>query len=406
MAKKQNGPLSVIVRQNDLTNYVEDMGIIGSKMYRYAMSQIMPGDTEFHPITLTTAELAKVIGVSRSSLSAYASEFKEYIETRDEKLADTYFNQLSKATLQYSGKAKEDGWQVLTVFSYIAFQDGRFTFELNPRFSKFLLNINWQNGNYFKTTYEDCNSLTSPSACVLYDILIKQHYRSGQNTMYAQGLQLAEDEVVFTLDYLKALLDPGGKTSSHFMYCRIQRNVEEINKKTSLNVEYRTHSTLGNKTITHVVFRYLKVPNLPKWENYENKKAQNRDVLTLNDQITADFENQIEIGIIREIYTAEKRYENLKRLDGLVSAYSNILLQTAPLESGVFPDTSFSISGQIYDAKYVYGLIKRLNCENIMNIINNLSEYRSPIKNPTSYLITVAINELSNGEFQTSFLLF
>lgn len=239
-----------IVQANELIRAKQDclnLKLLEAKLIRLVISQIAQHDTELKTYTCQVVDLAKFLGIPQDDIY------------RDiEKVTDSLMRRVITIRKYKIDKAGKIPWKKLHWVETAEYDDGIITIKLSDELKPYVLGLNELFTSY---DYGFIIGLPTVYSIRLFELLYsfdRIRFKSGQypmNTHTSTGVRLGEQEISFTLQYLREYFNCVDKypNGNDFIRRVIEPAVKAIRKKSTMfNVSYRT--VKQGKRIADVIF--------------------------------------------------------------------------------------------------------------------------------------------------------
>lgn len=249
LAMKYNSE-SLVVQANELIRSPQDgLNLVEAKLIRLAISQIVETDTELRTYSCKVVDLAKFIGVAQDNI------FRDMEQIIDN-LMRRVITIIDKTSIKRNGEYNYKKFHWVDTCYY---NSGTITLKLSNELKPYLVGLNELFTRY---GYENILKLPTSNSIRLYELLLS--YESIVNT-YEPGFRAtkifpevdrADDELIFTINYLKKYFDCIGKyeRDRDFVKRVIDSSVNAINKYSpTYRVSYRT--ARNGRKMGYVLFR-------------------------------------------------------------------------------------------------------------------------------------------------------
>ena len=240
---KYNKEYNVIQANELVRSKQDDLTLLEAKLIRLAIAQVLKQDTDLKTYTCNVARLAEFLGISRQNI---------YKEVQYMSL------NLMKKNIFIRNREQKQGKQNYKIFhwiDYIEYKDGDITFKLSEHLKPYLVGLNELFTSY---SYEEILRLPTNYAIRLYELLYSYANLSLQKDHHAiifNGEQIAEDEVLFTIEQLREYFNCQDKypNTGDFIKRVIKAAIEDINQNTVYPCSYRLIKE--HNKIVKVVFK-------------------------------------------------------------------------------------------------------------------------------------------------------
>ena len=233
-----------VIQANELVRSRQDeLTLLEAKLIRLAIAQVIKQDTDLKTYTCNVSRLAEFLGISRQNI---------YKEVQEMSLNLMNKNIFIRNREQKQGK---QNYKIFHWIDYIEYKDGDITFKLSEHLKPYLVGLNELFTSY---SYEEILRLPTNYAIRLYELLYSYANLSLQKDHHAMifnGEQIAEDEVLFTIEQLREYFNCNDKypNTGDFIKRVIKAAVEDINQNTVYPCSYRLIKE--HNKIVKVVFK-------------------------------------------------------------------------------------------------------------------------------------------------------
>lgn len=228
----------LVVKHNDLIQKATyNLTATEQKLIIYAISKIKPTDKELDKIEIRVEDFCRICGIDKTY---FYTEFKEIIDNLD---AKSYWVQTDKKLFKFRWFSEAE---------YVN-GEGKVRVLLNTNLKQYLIDLK----DHF-TEYELYNilALKSKHSIRLFELFKSYSYQS---------------YISFNIEEFRKLLYIDTVTYKNFNNLKVKvldKAIEEINKYTELEVEYKT-ITKGRKVV-EIAFHIKKKGTLDSYISYRN----------------------------------------------------------------------------------------------------------------------------------------
>ncbi len=252
---------AMVIQANDLIRGKQDnFTLLEAKLLKLVISQVAAQSTDLKTYTCRIPELA-------AFLDLHPSEIYREIETTTASLMTKVITIKDKTK-----KPKRNGeynWVKFHWVSFCHYADGILTIRLSDEIKPFVLELD----KHF-TTYgiDNIISLSTSNAIRLFELLSSYEYLTHSPHNNFPQIQKQENEIVFSIDYLREYFNCEDKypLNADFFRWVIDPSVLGINKNTDMRVSYRTAKE-GRK-INYILFK------INAWEDNDFKDFVEKQV--------------------------------------------------------------------------------------------------------------------------------
>lgn len=243
----------LVVQANELIKAKkDDLSLLEAKLIRIAISQINQGDNELYTYSCRATDLAKYLGIPQDNVYRDLQGIAESLMSKKIRFVDK------------TKKPKRNGeynYQLVHWTDTIKYEDGIITIKLANELGEYLLGLN----KLFTEFGIGCiTKLGTSNAISLYELLASYAYTANVYRADFTPFNLfpvvdkADNEIVFSLDYLKAYFNCEGKYKNNgdFIKRVIEASVKQINENDSadsMKVSFRTAKE--GRSIGYVLFK-------------------------------------------------------------------------------------------------------------------------------------------------------
>lgn len=255
----------LVVQANELIRAKQDdLSLLEAKLVRFAISQILQGDTDFKTFSIEISKLAKFLKMPKGNI---------YREITD--LTRSLMKKVITIERESRDKSKPD----YIMFHWVdtaEYENGTLTLRLSNSLKPYLLGLNELFAQY---PYSEVLELPTYYSMRLFELLTSYQnvrFRSGSAAARSHRQPpAAADEIVFTIEQMRKYFQCEDKYERQrdFITRVIESSVKAINDKTILRIRYRfVRNTQG--AITHIVFKIRTIAS-QEIETTEGERADN-----------------------------------------------------------------------------------------------------------------------------------
>lgn len=241
-------PELLVVQANELIrSQQESLNLVEAKLIKLAIAQISIDDTELKTYSCRITDLARFIGVKQDNIY------------RD---VEQIIDNLMKKVITIKGPIKANGeynWKKFHWVDTCFYDNGTITLRLSNSLKPYILGLKELFSRY---DYENILRLPTSNSIRLYELLLSYEdlvntHKEGfhPSTLFPE-VEKADNELIFTIDYLKEYFDCKDKYSEDrgFIKRVITSSVNAINKNSpTYKVSYRTAKR--GKKIYYILFK-------------------------------------------------------------------------------------------------------------------------------------------------------
>lgn len=267
----------MLLQANELVRAKQDdLTILEARLIRLAIAQVVKSDTDFRTYKCSLSELAGFLQLSKQTV---------YEEIAN--ISDSLLKKIIAIQNPNSKDANKPDYIKFHWVDTIIYQDGYLVLKLSHELKPYLLGLEQLFTMY---GYETLLHLPTNYSIRLYELLISwQNKPFSDLDFYSDKFQLEQDEVVFSLDYLRKYFNCENKYPSAGDFIRrvIDSSVSYINKNSIMKISYRKIKN-GTK-IEYIIFKYLR--------GATDKELQDRfrDARLLVEQLSKEREEQLSL---------------------------------------------------------------------------------------------------------------
>lgn len=244
-----------VIQANELVRSKQDeLSLLEAKLVRLAIAQVLKDDTDLKTYTCNITDLADFLGISSQNIY------------RD---VQTLSTELMKKSIFIRMPDNKKNYKILHWVDYIEYKDGIITFKLSEHLKEYLIGLNEL---FLRYQYIEILKLPTNYSIRLFELLYSYSslkFREIVEETNYRGIELAKDEVFFTIDYLRDYFNCKEKyqNTADFIKRVINAAIEDINHNTIYPCSYR--KITEHKKIIGIVFK------LNDWNNGRDKAVIN-----------------------------------------------------------------------------------------------------------------------------------
>lgn len=239
-----NQDLSVIQANELVRSKQDDLSLLEAKLIRLAIAQVLKDDTDLKTYTISGADLARFLGVS-----------KQYVYDELQSLSHSIIRKCIFIKTPNPKKPNEPNYDLFHWVDTIKFRNGTITFKLSEELKPYLIGLNKLFTLY---PYQAILTLPSSYSIRLYELIASyQQLSLKEHTNVYDGIEIENNEIVFGIESIREFFNCSDKYSSTNLFFKrvIEPSIEAVAKHAEMYLSYRT-ITKGKK-ITHIVFKKI-----------------------------------------------------------------------------------------------------------------------------------------------------